>query len=159
MLRDEASHDNAGVRFPPPLMFLALILLGLGAHRVLSLPELTLGAFRWILTALFGVTGAYLIVAAMSQFRKTGTRPEPWLSTAAITTSGIYSHTRNPMYLGMTLLHLAIAVAFSSLGAVLTAMLSMAIVDRYVIRREERYLERKFGAPYVGYKSKVRRWI
>lgn len=151
--------DNAGVRFPPPLIFLSMILLGLGADRLFGLPSLSLGNLRWISTALLGVAGAYLIVAAMSQFSKAGTRPEPWLSTSAITTAGVYGWTRNPMYLGMTLLHLAIAMAFSSVGAATTALLALIVIDRYVIRREELYLERKFGSSYLQYQSTVRRWL
>lgn len=134
-------------------------MLGLGADRLFGLPSLLLGNFRWVLTTLLGTAGAYLVIAAMGQFRKAGTRPEPWLSTSAITAAGVYGWTRNPMYLGMTLLHLAIAMAFASPGAAITALLALIIIDRYAIRREEHYLERKFSSSYVQYKSRVRRWL
>jgi protein-S-isoprenylcysteine O-methyltransferase Ste14 len=88
-----------------------------------------------------------------------GTRPEPWQPTTAITTQGIYAWTRNPMYLGMAALQVAAAIALASVGALLTTTSSLIVVDRYVIRREERYLEGKFGTSYLAYKARVRRWL
>ncbi|MEQ1688928.1 MAG: isoprenylcysteine carboxylmethyltransferase family protein, partial [Sphingopyxis sp.] len=73
--------------------------------------------------------------------------------------TGIYSHTRNPMYLGMVSVFLGLAVAMSSLGALLLAMPVMVIIRTQVIAREEAYLTAKFGAEYTAYLARVRRWL
>jgi protein-S-isoprenylcysteine O-methyltransferase Ste14 len=151
--------DEAGVRFPPPLIFVLMAVLGLGADRLFGLPLLDLGGARWIASGILALIGSYLLAAALMRFRKVGTRPEPWQPTTTIATHGIYGRTRNPMYLGMTALQVAMAIVVFSLGALLTTVVSLAIVDRYVIGREERYLERKFGSAYLAYKARVRRWL
>jgi protein-S-isoprenylcysteine O-methyltransferase Ste14 len=63
------------------------------------------------------------------------------------------------MYLGMACLHVAIAFALGSLAALLLLIPALVIIDRMVIQREEIYLERRFGRPYLDYKARVRRWI
>jgi protein-S-isoprenylcysteine O-methyltransferase Ste14 len=159
MAEPKKSADEAGVRLPPPLIFLSMLLLGLGVDRLFALPEFNLGFGGWLASGAVAIAGFYLLGAALVCFRKAGTRPEPWQPTTAITTQNIYAWTRNPMYLGMAALQVALAIALASLGALLTTILSLVIVDRYVICREERYLERKFGPAYLAYKGRVRRWL
>jgi protein-S-isoprenylcysteine O-methyltransferase Ste14 len=74
-------------------------------------------------------------------------------------TDGPYRLTRNPGYLGMTLLYAGIAIAADAVWALAPLPVAIAVIDRGVIAREERYLERTFGAPYTEYKRRVRRWI
>ncbi|MGH2843467.1 MAG: methyltransferase family protein, partial [Solirubrobacteraceae bacterium] len=62
-------------------------------------------------------------------------------------------------YLGMTLTYVAISLLSDSPWALVPLPIAVAVTDRGVIAREERYLERKFGAPYLDYKLRVRRWI
>ena len=72
---------------------------------------------------------------------------------------GPYWFTRNPLYLAATLIYAGIAVRFNALWAALLLPLVLGVVQRGVIEREERYLERKFGEEYIRYKAQVRRWI
>ena len=74
-------------------------------------------------------------------------------------TDGPFRWTRNPMYLGMTLVYVALALGFDSLGAALLLVPVLLIIRSQVIGREERYLEAKFGDDYRSYKASVRRWI
>ncbi|MFL6192698.1 MAG: methyltransferase family protein, partial [Thermoanaerobaculia bacterium] len=66
---------------------------------------------------------------------------------------------RNPMYLGMTLLYLGLALWIGTLWPLPLLPVALWATQRYVIAREERYLEAKFGDDYRRYKERVRRWI
>jgi protein-S-isoprenylcysteine O-methyltransferase Ste14 len=79
--------------------------------------------------------------------------------TTALVTSGPYRFTRNPMYLGMAFLYVAFAFGFGVMWAMALLPVVILVVDRFVIAREEPYLERKFGQRYRDYKARVRRWI
>lgn len=81
------------------------------------------------------------------------------MPATAVVADGVYSFTRNPMYLGMALIYAGIAIAADSL-LTLILLISVLVVIRYaVIAKEERYMEAKFGAAYRDYKARVRRWI
>lgn len=155
-----SARDVAGVIAPPPLIFAGLAGLGLLADWLLPLPALGLPpALRWALGLAGASAGTALILAALRQFRRAGTPPEPWEPTRAFVASGVYRFTRNPMYLGMALLMLAVAAAFDSLGALIGLPLALLVIDRGVIAREEPYMAARFGEEYLSWKRRVRRWI
>ena len=87
-----------------------------------------------------------------------GTNVRPDQPTLAIVTDGPFRFTRNPLYLATTGLYVAIALVVYSLALVLLAPM-LVVLDWGVIRREERYLEAKFGEPYRVYRARVRRWL
>ncbi len=150
--------DHAGVRVPPPLIFLTLLLLGLWADspwfslEMASLEKTTLGGIVVVL-------GFVLMMPSVFNHKKAGSNVEPWKPTTAIISTGIYGYTRNPIYLGMAVVHGGTALGGDSLGAFATLVLGVLIIQVYVIAREERYLEAKFGTEYTDYKARVRRWI
>jgi steroid 5-alpha reductase family enzyme len=71
----------------------------------------------------------------------------------------LYGRTRNPLYLGTTLIYLGLSVAEGSLWAIVLVVPLLWVINVGVIAREERYLERKFGDAYRAYKARVRRWV
>ncbi len=71
----------------------------------------------------------------------------------------IYGRTRNPLYLGTTLVYLGLSVAAGSLWAIVLVVPLLWVINVGVVAREERYLERKFGDAYRAYKARVRRWV
>ena len=81
-------------------------------------------------------------------------RPVPRL-----TTEGPFRYTRNPGYLCLAMIYAGIAVLRNSLWAILLLPLMVLVIQREVIGREERYLERTFGEEYLDYKRRVRRWV
>ncbi len=152
--------DNANVRFPPPLIYLGFLLLGIWAGRSMDLPGLGLEpAARNLLGWL--VTGIGMVVnfGGAGLFHRLRTAIIPFKPATRLVTSGIYRWTRNPMYLGMALLYAGIAILFDSLLALLLLIPVVAIIQLHVIAREEAYLERAFGDEYRAYKARVRRWI
>lgn len=155
-----SSRDGAAVRIPPPFVFLAAIFAGIALPRLLlplplGLPELvrTLAAKG---AALFG---AGFMVSAMALFHRTGQNPEPWKSTPELIFKGPYRLTRNPMYLGMTLLQGAAGLWLSNGWILILIPVALAGVYWTAVRHEEAYLESKFGDAYRDYKASVRRWL
>jgi protein-S-isoprenylcysteine O-methyltransferase Ste14 len=154
----DAPPDNAGIPVPPPLFFLA----GLAAGWLLQplLPRAPFPAFAArVLAPLLGLAGAALIVWALVAFRRHRTSVDPRKPTRAVVSNGPYRFTRNPIYLSLALLTAALALRMNLPGPLLLLPVVLVVVDRAVIAREERYLERKFGEEYRAYKSRVRRWL
>jgi len=112
----------------------------------------------WVGGGVFAV-GLVLAIWANATIRKAGTRVETNKPTTTIVANGPYCVTRNPIYIGMFLGQTGLAIGFDNLW-ILATLVPFYLVIRYgVIDREEVYLERKFGAVYLGYKSRVRRWL
>ena len=98
------------------------------------------------------VAGLALLVSFKAPFSRKGTAVEPWKPTTAIVTTGPYRFTRNPAYLGMALDVRRHRGAEPALWVLVPLPVVLAVIDRGVIAREERYLERKFGEEYLDYK-------
>jgi protein-S-isoprenylcysteine O-methyltransferase Ste14 len=97
--------------------------------------------------------------AATLNLRRAGTSMVPMNPTTALVTSGPHRLTRNPIYLGMAFLYVAFAFALGVIWAPAFPPAVLVIIDRFVIAREEPYLERKFGQAYRDRKARVRRWL
>jgi protein-S-isoprenylcysteine O-methyltransferase Ste14 len=92
-------------------------------------------------------------------FRRAGTHINPGEPATTLVTTGPYRLSRNPGYLGMAFAYSGIAVLSGALWALALLLPTLFLIDRGVIRREERYLERTFGDEYLRYRSRTRRWI
>ena len=105
--------------------------------------------------------GACFDVAGLLAFRKAKTTVNPLApnrSTAVVST-GVYRITRNPMYLGMALILLGLALYLASPWALLGPLVFAAFITRFQIQPEERALTARFGAAYTAYCTQVRRWL
>lgn len=150
--------DRTGVRLPPPLIFLAGILAGwaVGQWRPLPIPG---GTLLPIMAGLWIAAGCALVLWGVVAFRRAGTTLNPFGGTRAIVAGGPYRYTRNPMYAGLACVHVGAALAMRNGWVLVMLVPVLLIVDRHVIRREERYLERRHGIEWESYTRKVRRWI
>jgi protein-S-isoprenylcysteine O-methyltransferase Ste14 len=156
----QARQDNAGVIAPPPLLYGAALAVGLALDfLLLRVPTGLPAAVRFGLATAFVLAALVLIGGALTGFRRAGTPAAPWHPSTAIVTDGVYGYTRNPMYVAMTLVYGAIALAADSLITLLVLVPLLIVVHYGVVLREERYLERKFGDAYRRYTSTVRRWV
>ena len=153
--------DTPGVIAPPPLIYLGFLLAGWALERWVA-TDLTLGLpdplRRWGAVGLIAL-GFLIEGAAIERFRRKGTAVEPWKPSTALATDGVYRLSRNPIYLGFTLIYLGIALAMDAPVALALILPCLIMVDQFVIAREERYLETRFGEPYRAYKRSVRRWL
>jgi protein-S-isoprenylcysteine O-methyltransferase Ste14 len=157
-LTDDQRRDGARVRFPPPLVFLAVIGVGAGLDHF-GLPWRFDSAIARVPGGLLLAAGLGSMAAALGLFLRTGQNPEPWTATPSIITSGIFRFTRNPMYLGMALTQAGVGLLLGFVWIVALTPLAMALVYGIAIRHEERYLAEKFGAEYIAYCRAVRRWL
>ena len=137
------------MRLPPPLIWLVLQLIGLSIDSAWIRLQLAATA-EMIAGAVIFCLALFIAAAAIPRHERGGSNIEPWKPTTAIFTDGVYGRSRNPIYLSMLI---GSAASFALL------VLFWAILRFYVIAREERYLEAKFGQQYNNYRNSVRRWI
>ena len=160
MTDQAASHpaDHAGVRLPPPLIYVVLFGIGLALHQVVPLTFLPVIPAR-IVALVFLSAGVLLIAWSNVLFRQAHTSLVPIKPATALVIAGPYRLTRNPMYLGLLCVYIALALWFGVVWALALAPLVVLAVQRLAIAKEERYLEQKFGDAYRQYRAQVRRWI
>lgn len=151
-------RDHSGVFVPPPLLFLIVFLIGMLLQHVWPVHILPppSGRATGIVCIVAGVT---LIVWSIQTFWRAGTSVVPVRPSTTIVTGGPFRFTRNPMYVALALLYLGVTFWLNMLWPLLLFPVLLFLVQFYVIAREDRYLERKFGEKYLQYKSTVRRWI
>jgi len=146
----------------PPLVLAGLlaVLMWLAARAfsqaVLPLP------WRGLVCAVTGAAGLAICALGVLPFRRAGTTVDPTRPerASALVTTGIYSATRNPMYLGMLLVIVAWGLCLANtVGLILAPLVFVLYIDRVQIPREERALAAAFGSDYTGYASRVRRWL
>jgi protein-S-isoprenylcysteine O-methyltransferase Ste14 len=150
--------DNPGVRIPPPLFYAAAVVGGWLLDRWWSLP-VGVDSVRPVFASL--LLGGFLLLmgSAITSFRRRRTSVLPFRPATTLVIAGPYRYTRNPMYLGAALLVLALGFWLNTWWPILLLIPTLAIIQRYVIGREEGYMRRRFGAEYDAYTRQVRRWI
>ena len=116
---------------------------------------------RFKTAAAIGASGLFVMLAGVVSFSRARTTVNPLKpeTTSALVTSGVYRHTRNPMYLGMLLLLVGWAACLASPAALVGALAFGLYIERFQIRPEERALAALFGGAYADYTSRVRRWL
>jgi len=151
--------DTAQVIIRPPLAWGLAVIAGLAFNWLVPLPFLPADLpAGWLGTIVF-VLALAVVAWAIVTITRAGSNVPTNLPTTTIVDSGPYRFTRNPIYLGMFLGLIGLAIAFDNLW-LLMMLMPFALVIRYgVVAREEAYLERKFGEVYRGYRSRVRRWL
>jgi protein-S-isoprenylcysteine O-methyltransferase Ste14 len=154
--------DAAAVRVFPPAVPLLAILLGVVLDRVWPIDlgfELAAPARHWLGGAV--AFGALLGLGFWSVLimRRSGQSENPWKPTLHIIERGPFRISRNPMYLQMVLVCVGVAIALSNWWVLILTPAAAWVLHRFAILPEEDYLERKFGADYLAYKRRVRRWL
>jgi protein-S-isoprenylcysteine O-methyltransferase Ste14 len=152
--------DTPNVVIFPPLIPLSVLVAGVVLNFLMPLGLLThvflLG--RIAVGAIAFGAGLAMVIGANRIFRRIGTNTRPSLPTLAIATNGMFTWTRNPMYVGGSLALLGIAIGFALDWVILLLVASLPLIHYGIILREERYLERKFGDEYRRYKKRVPRY-
>jgi protein-S-isoprenylcysteine O-methyltransferase Ste14 len=152
------NSDAPDVKIIPPLVYLAGIVIGFFANiwmPIKVVPTLV----GWTVGGILIFCGAALTGSAVLNFKDAGTTVRPDRAASTLVIAGPHKITRNPMYLGLALLYLGITIADQSIWALILLPVVLAIILRRAIESEEAFLEKRFGADYVSYKEKVRRWI
>jgi len=153
-----APSDTPGVIGPPPLIYLSTLAAGFGLDALIGT-----GSMPLVVALPVGagsiIAGVGLLGSFREAFRRAGTPIDPNAPSQVFVSDGPYRLSRNPAYLGMALTYAGIAIAANAPWALAPLPIAIAVIDRGVIAREERYLARRFGTRYVQYKRRVRRWL
>lgn len=150
--------DNPGIITHPPFFYIAAALISVGLNRVYAFP---LGGGEWMeAIAIFMISvGIVILVMATKTFKDNKQSPSVHATPVKIYTGGVYGYSRNPIYVAATLWLIAAALYFSNGWMLISALPIFYIMTNFVIKKEEVYLEEKFGEEYINYKKNVRRWI
>src|SRR5262249_2986612 len=133
--------QTAGVVARPPVLYGAALIVALVLHRFWPLPIFRPGVVRWLGIAVVAV-GLTVVLRSIFTLRAAGTNVDPLLPTTAIVTTGLFRFSRNPLYLGLTLMYLGLTLAFNTWWGIVLLVPLLMTMHRGVVLREERYLER-----------------
>lgn len=148
----------AGLRLRPPALALLLAATALTLHGAAFGAVAPLGAAPWAGAALGALSAGWMLWAALL-FARARTTLQPRGQPLVLVEEGPYRFGRNPMYLGMAGLLLALSLGLGVPLLVLAAAIFTVVIDRVQIPYEEARLQRHFGGWYSDYKAQTRRWI
>lgn len=158
MAKELSDSESPSVRIRPPLVY--ILTLGLGVLFQLAIPFRVFSKF-W-LGHLLGwpviVTGIALVLWAEKTMSKNGVAPS-FKPVCTIVTAGPFAFSRNPMYLGTTLMYVGLALVLNIFWPILFLPVVLLILHYGVIFREEIYLQKMFEEQYHQYCARVRRWL
>ncbi len=162
-MNQNSTVKSSGVRVFPPIIYATGIGAGYLLHWWWPLRPMTAGGWPMLVARVVGwvfITASIMLpIWAARLFHRAGTTPNPMRATTALVFTGPYRFTRNPMYLGLALLQVGLAMVTNALWPLVMLAPVVVAVRRLVIDREEHYLETKFGEEYRAYKARVRRWL
>lgn len=145
----------------PPIVYVAAVAAAIVLNWLVPLPWIPgplgelLFAVGWLV-----VGGALAIdITAMRTMARAKTTIMPNRGSDHLVTSGPFSFTRNPIYLGNTMLMIGIGLIAGIVWFILLAPVAAFVTQKLAIEREERHLEIRFGKKYRDYAKKVRRWM
>ena len=145
-------------KIPPPIVTLIFGLIIFFSKSLFPIFKFNNSNY---VSLIFLIFGFIILITAVKSFKKHQTTINPLNPDQASTlvNSGIFSFTRNPMYLGMLFILLSISFNFNILGGIIICFLFKIYITRFQIMPEEEAMEKIFGKDFVEYKKKVRRWI
>jgi protein-S-isoprenylcysteine O-methyltransferase Ste14 len=152
--------DSPGVYPPPPLFYVVIFFISILLQHYISISkDFFEGNISRYLAPIFIGLGVISVLPALITFFKSKNTLVTILPAKSLQTKGIYSISRNPMYMGLLFVYVGIALMKGNWWTFILIPLVVLIINQLVIRKEENYLERAFGQEYLDYKSKVRRWL
>lgn len=157
------SPRGPDVAVPPPFLFVGGFLAGWLMERyVVRVPlvrapdTMPVGpTLAWLAV----LAGLGLLAWAFAAFWRARTPILPTRPASRLVAEGPYAFTRNPMYVGLSFLYAGFAILFNYTWPLVTLPLVWVALYHFVVKREERYLDRAFGEVYAEYRGKVRRWL
>ncbi|WP_018628487.1 methyltransferase family protein [Niabella aurantiaca] len=145
-------------RIPPPVYLLFAVILMLLLHQYL--PVMRWLEFPWRYAGILLILPGLLLAARNGLlFRKLGTALRPGAKATVLVTKGAFRFTRNPMYLGLVTMLTGTGIWLGTLSPLIMIPVLIWILQVQFILREEKWMESWFGASYLDYKKKVRRWL
>jgi protein-S-isoprenylcysteine O-methyltransferase Ste14 len=157
-LRSLEDKRGPGLKFPPPILPIIAIGGGYLADIYLPLPINEHPAL-WLTGLVVAIAAVCLAVITLLQFWRAKTHVEPWHPTLSVIQSGLFRYSRNPIYLCFCIATFGCGLMLNSWWVIAALLPLVYLLQQLVIRREEAYLQRKFGDSYLAYQRRVRRWL
>ena len=154
-LHPQMSHRR---RILPPVYFLAAIAIMAGLHYLAPIGIILRPPITYLGVLLIAI-GLGVVGWPAAAFGRVGTPIKPFEDSTHLVTGGMYRVSRNPMYLGMVVVLLGIAVLFGNISPFISIPIFVWLIQKNFIRLEEAMLEKTFGDEYREYKNVVRRWL
>jgi len=154
-------NDIAGVIARPPLIVLGTLIAAFALDYFFPQGHLarTASSLRYLASGIALLCAVLLLGGAAFEMRKAKTNIPTWEPTLALVTDGVYARTRNPIYLAFIIFLIGTGMLFNSDWLFVMLVPFVLIIHYGVIRREERYLLARFGAPYADYMKQVPRYL
>lgn len=158
---DTAETRSAGVKFPPPVLFILSSCCGSAIEAQIPLPLSTVVVLpaQILLGQCAIALGAVLLTWALMTFVLTKTAIYPTRPARQLVAHGPYQFSRNPMYVALTAITVGVSLLADNLWMVMLLPVVLVVLTKFVIQREERYLAEIFGEAYHSYQARVRRWL
>ena len=158
---EDSSRPRGVARIPPPLIFAVPLITGLLLKDRLPLLHTAASTSRWLEWLGIGliIAGLAHTLTSVMLFAASRTTIIPHGRASTFVRRGAYRWTRNPMYLGLTLIYAGICAITAAWLALLLLPLAALVIDRKIIPMEERHMQEAFGGDYAAYKASVRRWL
>ena|SRR5579862_9516903 len=153
--------DSPGVIIPPPLFYAGFFFLSMILQGFFTIRAAFFFHTHWanIAGSILYFVGVCFIFPAAFEFVKSKNTIITMKPATSLQTTGIYTYSRNPMYMGLLLIYLGLTLQFGNWWSLILIPFLITCITYLVIRPEERYLTRAFGEEYTNYQKKVRRWI
>lgn len=158
MAMAEHSQDSPNVISCPPLVFAGALALGFLLNWLFPMRSFSSQRLQ-LLGGLVSFAGTAIGLWGVWALHRAGTNVRPDRPVTALVTNGPFRYSRNPLYLAMTLVCSGIALYTGTVWLLATLVPAVAGVHWKIVRREEQFLERRFGDDYRAYKAQVHRWI
>ena len=142
----------------PPTYLCIYLLLCVGLHFILPIKQIIPFPYRYFGTILI-IIGLWLNIWADGIFKKRKTTVNPFEESNSLVIDGPFSFSRHPMYLGMAILLLGVAIVLGSLITFVIPVAFFLTMEIVFIHVEEDAMEKAFGQEYLDYRKRVRRWI
>jgi len=156
----ENAKDSPRVYIPPPLFYVLTFLLALFVQKKVWIDD---SLFHLQITKVAGILfiaiSLFFSVRSLRQFFQSKNTIVLIKPASSLQINGIYSISRNPMYVGLLCVYLGITCLIGNWWNIILFPVLFLVIQEYVIKREENYLERAFGWKYLDYKNKVGRWL
>ncbi len=152
------SATSLPTRIKPPTIAWVSLLLGYGVHTMLGSGRVLPSVFLWV-GPLVTLAGIIVMGWAVAECDRLGTTHKVFGEASALVSSGLFAHSRNPMYLGMTAALAGIGLFVGSIPMLVPALAFWGAMHFVFVPYEEAKLEAGLGTAYVNYKKRVRRWV
>ena len=160
MNNEISTSKGPAVYIPPPLFYVLIFIAAVRIQKAIPINDalFRLRAIK-IIGAFFLLAALYFSFRSLRQFFLTKNTIILIKPASSLQTTGIYGITRNPMYISLAFLYIGITCLIGNWWNIILFPLLFLIIQEYIIKREEKYLERAFGVKYLDYKKNVRRWL